>query len=222
MPEEKEGLQTEENTGDADSQTDTGTPEKTEEEIDWKKRYTDLQADSTQKSQRLAKLEQDAQEREEREAAQREEDAGYGENYVDRKTVDQLIKTEVSKAESRMRLQTADAYFRRTYPDIVKHENVISGIMRNPTDPKMLKKGVTVEERIDSAVKEFNELTKEAVNTAKEEADKESKEREEKNRKAAGLGGTSTAPSKSEDEGKSDEDELKDRKARQAKKRSLA
>lgn len=226
--EEKTGLQTEENTektGEAentDSQTETGTPEKTEK-VNWEKRYADLQADHTRVSQRVATYERESQEREES-ALQAEEPDYDGDSFVDGKTVgkivDKAVSKAVSEAVSQMRMQTADSYFRRAYPKIVKHENIISGILRNPKDPQSLK-GASSEERIDAAVKEFNELTVEAIATAKEETETEAKERDEKNRKATGLGGPSTTPSKG-DEGKSDAEELADRRAASAKKRNLA
>lgn len=222
--EDKTGLQTDENTEQkADSQTETGTPEKTEvkDETNWEQRYKDLQADHTRTSQRLAEADRQAQERE-TVAQQTEETGEYGEEqFVDRKTVGKMVEKAVSKAVSEMRMQTADSYFRRTYPNIVKHENIISGILRNPSNPEALK-GASSEERIDAAVEEFNALTEEAIETAKTEAETKAKERDEQNRKATGLGGPSTTPSKSDDEGKSDEDDLKDRKARLAKQRNLA
>lgn len=221
--EEKNGLQTEENTGEANSQTETGTPEKkteveTVDKTDWEKRYTDLQADHTRVSQRVATFEKETQEREE--AAQAEEETGYEDDqFLDRKAVGKMIEKAVLKERSANRMERGDSYFRRAYPDIVKHESIIAGIMRNPKDSKMFDKGVTVEERIDSAVKEFNSLTEEAIATAKTETETEAKEREEKNRKAQGLGGPSTAPAK-DDEGKSDAEELADRRAASARKRS--
>lgn len=222
--EEETGLQTQENTGqETDSQTETGTPEEKgqEEKVDWEKRYKDLQTDHTTTKQRLADAERQAQEREEA-AQQTEEETGYEEEgFVDRKTMNQAIEKAVSKAVSKVRMQTADSYFRRTYPELVKHENIISGILRNPKDSQSLK-GASAEERIDAAVKEFNELTEEAITSAKAEAETEAKEREEKNRKATGLGESSTTPSKSEDGDVSDEQELKNRKAQSAKRRGLA
>ena len=220
MAEEETGLQTEENTEVTDSQTETGTPGKTEVEdtVNWEKRYKDAQAELTRSQQRLA----DIDARSETPGTQQgEETYEDDESFVDRKAVSKMIEKAVSKAVSGVRMQTADSYFRRTYPNIVKHENVISGILRNPKDPGSLK-GASGEERIDAAVKEFNALTEEAVATAKTEAETQAKERDEKNRKATGLGGPSTTPSKGDDEGKSDADDLRDRKARLAKKRGLA
>jgi len=221
MPEEETGLQTQENTGqETDSQTDTGTPEEKDQkdDVDWQKRYKDLQTDHTTTKQRLATLEAQAQEPPEEQPPEEYYD---DEGFVDRKTVDEMIKKAVSGAVKNVRMQTADSYFRRTYPELVKHENIISGILRNPKNAHSLK-GVSAEDRIDAAVKEFNELTEEAKATAKADAEAEAKQREDKNRKATGLGGPSTPPSKSDDEGESTEDELKKRKARQAKRRGLA
>ena len=224
--EDKTGLQTDENTEQkADSQTEkTGTPEKTEvkDETNWEQRHKDLQADHTRKSQRLAEAEARITELEQPPEEPPEDDDADAEQFVDRKAVGKMINDAVLKERSANRMERGDSYFRRTYPELVNNENVISGIMRNPTDPKMAERGITVEERIDSAVKEFHKLTEDAVETAKTEAETKAKERDEKNRKATGLGGPSTTPSKSDDEGKSDADDLKDRKARLAKKRNLA
>jgi len=220
MPEEETGLQTEENTEqNADSQTDTGTTEKTEtkDEIDWKQRHKDLQADYTRKAQRVAELEQQAEQSLEEPEVEYLEDEGF----VDKKTVGSMIKQAVAKAIQGVRMQSADSYFRRSYPELVKHENVISGILRNPKNPEKLQ-GASSEERIDAAVKEFKKLTEEAVTEAKTEAEAEAKKREEKNRKAAGLGASTTAPAKSEDEDLSDAEEIRQRKVRLAKRRSLA
>jgi hypothetical protein len=213
--EKEEGLQDQENTEKDDSQ-ETGTPEKTET-IDWEKRYKDLEADHTQKSQRLAELERERQAQIESQKEPQEEETYDDLPYVDRKQVETIV----SKAVQAERARSAISYFRRTYPDLVEHENVISGIMRNPKDTKMFKDGVSAEERIDSAVKEFKALTEEAVTKAKEEAEAEAKEREEKNAKAKGLGSTSTTPAKSDEE-PSDEEEIKKRKSQQAKRRGFA
>ena len=219
--EKPEGTPSEpENTGDADSQPD-GTPQKPDAEtVDYEKRYKDLQAEQTRTSQenaelnrRLEQLEQAGQETPEA------DDLDDEEGFTDRKTVSQMIALAVSQAVAKVRTQAADTYFRRTYPDLVKYENAIAGIMRSQKEAP--KKGASAEDRIDAAVKEFNDLTEEAKTTATAEAEAKAKAREEQNRKASGLTSSSTTPAKSGEEELSDEDELKARKRRQAKKRGL-
>ena len=198
-----------------------GTPPK-DAETDWQKRYKDLQAENTRVSQqsasqerRLAQLEQAKQ------AEGQPEEEVDDDEFISRKAAQQLVKDAVTGAVHKIRMETADAYFRRTYPDLVKHENVIGGIVGHPRNPAALE-GKSAEERIDAAVKEFNELTEEAKAEAKSEAEAAAKDREDKNRKASGLGSGTTAPTKSDTEGLSDVEELADRKARQAKRRSSA
>jgi len=212
MAEEQEGLQEQETPAESEPQA-TETPETHEETVDWQKRYKDLQTDHTQTKQRLARLEEQPPE-------EPPEDDYEDEGFVDRKTVKKIVTEAVTKAVSSVRMQAADSYFRRTYKDLVKHENAISGILRNPKDPTSLK-GASAEERIDAAVKEFNALTEEAKTTAKAEAEAAAKEREEKNRLAAGLGGSPTPPSKDETV-VTDAQEIAARKAQSAKRRNMA
>lgn len=225
--EKDKGLQAEEgNTGEADSQTD-GTPSKDDAatkddgqaKVDYERRYKDLQ-EEYRRSQETVKETERRLERLEQPPEPDEDLDADDEGFVDRKAVNKIVDAAVSKAVSQVRMQSANTYFRKTYPDLVKHENAIAGIMRSPKDPSKLK-GASGEERIDAAVKEFNDLTEEAKATAKAEAEAEAKEREDKNRQAAGLTSSSTTPVKSGEEELSDADELKARKSSQAKKRGL-
>lgn len=221
MVEEETGLQTDENTEQkADSQADNGTPEKTEaEKIDWEKRYKDLQADHTRTSQRLA----DVEARLENTPSEEQPSDDYEEeSFLDRKTAEKLIDKKVKEAVSADRQIRADAHFRRTYPEYVDDEAAISGILRSPNYRDELIRLNSPEDRVDFAVKKFKERLEKASADAAAKAETEAKEREEKNRKAAGLGGPSTAPAKSEEEGLSDKEELQQRKARLAKKRNMA
>ena len=196
-----------------------GTPPE-EEPVDYKKRYKDLQAETTRVSQHNTELAQRLEQLEQ--PPEPDEDLGLDDdgNFVDKKTVSKMVNQAVSQAVSQVRTQSANAYFRRTYSDLGKYESVIAGLMRNPKEPSKLK-GASAEERIDAAVKEFQDLTDEAKATAKAEAETEAKEREEANRKASGLTSSSTTSPKGGEEELSDEDELKARKNRQAKKRGL-
>lgn len=199
-----------------------GTPPKETkpEDVNWEQRHKDLQADHTRKSQELADANRRIDELEQPPEEPPEEDLELGEEgFVDRKTVDKIVKAEVQKAVSQVRTQSADAYFRRTYKDLVEHEGVIAGIMRNPKKP--LRKGASAEERIDAAVEEFNSLTAEAIEKAKTEAEAEAKAKEEAKRKASGLGSTTTSTPAKGDEDVSDEQELADRKRQSARKRGL-
>lgn len=190
-------------------------------EVDYEKRYKDLQAEQTRTSQENAELRQRNEQLEQPpETPPEEADLGDEEGFVDRKTVNQIVSKAVSQAVATVRTQAADAYFRKTYPDLVKHEGIIAGIMRNPKD--LPKKGASAEERIDAAVKEFNNLTEEAITSAKAEAEQAAKDREEANRKASGLTSSSTTSPKGGEEEPSDAQELADRKAKSAKQRGLA
>lgn len=208
--EENVELQEPENTEQADSQVNE-TPDKSE--VDWERRYKDLQADHTKTKQRVAELSRTYSQPKE------EEPEDYAdEPFVDRKTVKTMINKAVKEAVSTVRTQTADSYFRRTYPELTKHENAISGILGNPSDPDALA-GATAEERIDAAVKEFNAIMDEKVKAAAEAKEAEIKAKEEKNRKASGLSGPSTTPTKGDEQGEmSDEEEIKAKKARRRKK----
>jgi len=222
-PTEEDGLQTDENTGqETDSQTE-GTPVKTEteEKIDWEKRYKDLQTDHTRAAQEAADLrtrvEQLEQPAEEPNEFDTDED-----DFVPRKTVKTMITTAVKDAVHEVKQQSADSYFRRAYPDYVDDEDAIGGILRSPKHRRELLKCNSSEDRVDFAVKKFQERLEKASADAKTQAETEAKERQEKNRKATGLGDSSTTPSKSDDEDVSDEQEIKNRKSSSAKKRGLS
>lgn len=226
----QEGLQTEGNTGGADSQADGTSSDSTktgtdgagkDKQVDYEQRYKDLQVESTRSSQEAATLRTRVEQLEQGSQADEDEDFSEDEGFVDRKAVKTLVDNAVSKAVDAVRMQSANAHFRREYPQLVKYENIIAGIVRNPSDPGKLR-GLSPEERIDAAVKEFSEMTEETKATATSEAEAAAKEREEQNRKATGLGATSASPATSDNEGKSDAEELADRKARQTKRRSLA
>lgn len=228
---DQEGLQTDTgNTGDDKDKTDTadsqgdGTPSKTkDDETDWEQRHKDLQADHTRKSQALAEAEaRIAQYERAGSQEESEEDLDVGDDgFVDGKTVNKIVNAAVAKAVGQVRTQSANAYFRRTYKDLVEHENVIAGLLRNPKNPDKLK-GASPEERIDAAVVEFKALTEEAVTKAKADAEAEAKAAEEKKRLASGLGSTTTSTPAKGDEDISDEQEIANRKSKSAKQRGLA
>jgi hypothetical protein len=215
-----------ENTGDetdADSQgaEDKGSENKAEAKVDWESRYKELQAQTTRSSQEAAQLRQriDAMEAAQRGGQADDEDLGLDDDFVSKKDVNKMISKAVQSALTSRDTQAADRYFRKTYPDLVKHEGVIAGLMRHPKDPEMLKG--SFEDRIDAAAKEFNELTEEAKNTAKAEAEAAQKTAEEARRKASGLGSSSTTPSKGDDENLSPEEELRRESQAQKKKMNL-
>lgn len=227
MAEEKpEGTPGEEGTPETTPESE-GTPPKEEtkpEDENWEQRYKDLQTDHTKASQRAADAEARIAELEQPPEEPPEEDLdleGDEEGFVDRKTAEKIADARVARAISQVRTQSANAYFRRNYKDLVKHENVIAGLLRNPKNPEKLR-GASPEERIDAAVEEFNALTEEAKAEAKTEAEAEAKAKEEAKRKASGLGATTTSTPASEEGEKSDAEELADRKARSAKKRNLS
>lgn len=196
-------------------------PETKPDEVNWEQRYKDLQTEQTRTSQENADLNRRLEQLE-RPPEEPDEDLDVDdEGFIDRKTADKMIKDAVMKAVSGVRTQSANAYFRRTYPELVKYESAIAGIMRSPKDPGKLK-GVSPEERIDAAVKEFNDLTEEAKATATAEAEAAAEAKEEARRKASGLGTSSTTPSKGEEEELSDEQEIAKRKLQSAKRRGLA
>lgn len=228
MAEEEKGTSTDtENTDDAgssgaaDSQAG-GASKETTEETNWEQRYKDLQAESTRTSQEASELRTRVQQLEQPPGSPEEEDdlGGDDEGFVDRKTVNKLIDSAVQKAVGQVRTQSANAYFRKTYPELVVYENAIAGIMRAPK--KALKDGTTPEERIDAAVKEFKALTEEQVVKAKEDAEAAAKAQQEAKQKASGLGSSTTSTPAKGDEDVSDEQELKNRKAKSAKQRGLA
>lgn len=216
MAEEKEGLPKGTETPAEPTSPEPGTPEAKEKqsEVDWEKRYKDLQSDHTRTRQRLSELEAEK-------PPEESLDEFVDDEYLTKKEVDKRIDQAVSKAVKSVQMQSADSYFRRTYPQLVKYESAISGIIHSPKDPESLK-GSSAEGRIDAAVKEFNEIVAEEKASAKEQAEKEAKDREEQNRKASGLGGGQAPASKSEEEGESDADYIAKRKARSAKQRGLA
>lgn len=201
-----------------------GTPPKETkpEDVNWEQRYKDLQVESTKSSQEAAGLRTRVEELEQPPEEPPEDDLDLGdeEGFVDQKTVKKLVNTAVQQAISQVRTQSANAYFRRTYKDLVEHENVIAGLLRNPKNPEKLK-GKSPEERIDAAVKEFSALTEEAVTKAKADAETEAKAKEEAKRKALGLGSTATSTPAGDEGEKSDAEELADRKRQSAKKRGL-
>jgi len=199
-----------------------GTPPKETkpEEVNWEQRYKDLQVENTKSSQRATTAEARVEELE-RPPEEPDEDLDVDEEgFVDGKTVTKIVNAAVQKAVGQVRTQSANAYFRRTYKDLVKHENVIAGLLRNPKNPEKLK-GKSPEERIDAAVEEFNALTEEAKAEAKTEAEAEAKAKEKAKAEASGLGSTATSTPAGEEGEKSDAEELADRKARSAKKRNL-
>ena len=156
------------NTNNADSQTQTDKSS-TETNVNWEQRYKDLQTKETQSSQENAGLRRQIEESQPIE--EEEEELSVDEDgFVDGKTVKGIVDKAVAKAIGQVRNQSANAYFRRTYKDLVKYESAIAGIMRNPKDPGKLK-GVPAEERIDAAVEEFNALTEEAKAGAVAEAE---------------------------------------------------
>ncbi len=210
-----------ENTPEPDSQPD-GTPPKDDAggKIDYEKRYIDLQREHTLVAQEKAELERQIEALEQAgPETPPDDDFSDDDGFVDRKTASNMIDKAVKKAVSQVRTETAYRYFRKTYPDHVKYEGVIAGIMRNPSKP--LRRGASAEDSIDAAVEEFKALTEEAKATARAEADAEAKAREEKNSQASGLTSSSTTTPKSGEEELSEEEELKERKRNQAKKSGL-
>lgn len=203
-----------------------GTPPETKpDEVNWEQRYKDLQAESTKTSQEAAELRTQVEQLEQPPKEPPEEDLELDEDgFVDGKTVNEIVNRRVNaaveKAVRLIRSQSADAYFRRTYKELVKHTGIIAGIMRNPKNPEKVK-GASPEERIDAAVEEFNALTEEAKAKAKTEAEAEAKAKEEAKAKASGLGSTTTSTPAKGDEDISDEQEIANRKAHQANQRGL-
>lgn len=224
MAEEKpEGTPNEpENTPQPDSQLEGTPPETKPDDVNWEQRYKDLQAESTRASQEAADLRTRVEQLEQPPEEPPDEDLDdEEEGFLDRKTAKKMVDAAVQKAVSQVRTQSANAYFRRTYKNLVKYENAIAGLLRNPKDASKLK-GASPEERIDAAVEEFNTLTEEAKATAKTEAEAEAKAKEEAKRKASGLGSTAIFTPAGDEGEKSDKQELADRKARSAKRRGLA
>lgn len=222
---EKEGLQTDTgNTDDAgktggdDSQKD-GTPSETEKDVNWEERYKELQTAHTQASQEAAEL-RTRVEQLEQPPEEPEGDLDNGDGFLDRKTAEKIIDARVDQKVNALRREAADRYFHKTYPEMVEFENAIAGIMRNPKKP--LSKGVSLEERIDAAVKEYSNQTETQKATAKAEAEAAAKAQEEAKRKASGLGSTATSTPPSDEGEISDEQELKNRRTQSAKRRGLA
>ena len=190
-----------------------------EQKIDYEKQYKELQTAHTRASQENAELRR--QVLESQQAPEEDEDLNLDDEgeYIDRKTAQKMINTAVSSALSKSRMESANAYFRKTYPELADYENAIGGILQNPKNPP--RKGASPEERIDAAVKEYNGQSEEQRTAAVTKAEAEEKARQEQNTKASGLGSSSTAPVKGDEGEPSDEQELAARKQRSAKQRNI-
>jgi hypothetical protein len=185
---------------------------------DWEKRYKDLQAEFTKKSQHEKELQQQMQDLN----TNYEQLAGYISQQQQPQTNDSdydfVSKKELSEWERRVAKQieatNLASEFRSKYPDMVQYEDMVAYYLENKTDKRH-----TLKDRMESAVtsaKSFLDAERQrGIELAKQAADAKAAEEAQ----ASGLSYETTPPGSGAPSAETGQEYLAWRKQRSAKKR---